>query len=616
MKIYVNTTAEWQELVRELLPETTAEWGEGGLTVTTAPYEHGLKIVANGRDITLFCADKTSFFKGIGLILARGEGCYERTAALRFRQLGHMLDCSRNGVTSIATVKKLLRMSALMGYNALNLYTEDTYEIPDEPYFGRLRGRYSQDELRLLDDYAARFDITIVPCIQTLAHLDAIFRWPVYSAHVHDIENVLLVDEERTYQLIEKMLIAMKGALRSREIHIGMDEAHKLGRGKYLDTYGYKTRAEIMKKHLARVVELCRKHGYEPLMWSDMFFRVCSPTDAYNPDVLLTEEVIRSVPEGVNLVFWEYGGVADDFFDRMLVQHKKFGRKVSYYGGAATWYGFVPMQDFAVPAMKNALTAALKHGVDVLFNTYWGNDGAETSFFEGFPTIGLFAAAAWCGEVSDEAAAEVLAPFGASFDDFMSLHLFHKYEGSTRVWSLIHEYILYGDLLQGAWDKNIPEGTGAYFTKVKARMEENARRNPRWAYIFDVMVALADVLSVRAEMGKALKAAYDAHDTVALRGFAEVKIPALIEKVKHFHLLHRARWMQDNKAFGFDVQDIRLSALCGRLSAATLMIRDYLAGKIPVIEELAEERLPQTAGSEGSPTWVPSWRRIVTYSNL
>ena len=42
-----------------------------------------------------------------------------------------------------------------MGYNTLMYYTEDTYEVKDEPYFGYLRGRFTADELRELDAYAA-----------------------------------------------------------------------------------------------------------------------------------------------------------------------------------------------------------------------------------------------------------------------------------------------------------------------------------------------------------------------------------------------------------------------------------------------------------------------------
>jgi hypothetical protein len=43
---------------------------------------------------------------------------------------------------------------ALMGNNLVMLYTEDTYELEGEPFFGYMRGRFSFDEVRELDDYA------------------------------------------------------------------------------------------------------------------------------------------------------------------------------------------------------------------------------------------------------------------------------------------------------------------------------------------------------------------------------------------------------------------------------------------------------------------------------
>ena len=52
--------------------------------------------------------------------------------------------------------KKWVDLTASLGYNTLLLYTEDTYEVPDEPYFGYMRGRYSQAELRELDAYAKK----------------------------------------------------------------------------------------------------------------------------------------------------------------------------------------------------------------------------------------------------------------------------------------------------------------------------------------------------------------------------------------------------------------------------------------------------------------------------
>ena len=55
------------------------------------------------------------------------------------KRFGAMLDCSRNAVMTPQKVKEYADLLKKMNYNMLMLYTEDTYEIPDEPYFGYLR---------------------------------------------------------------------------------------------------------------------------------------------------------------------------------------------------------------------------------------------------------------------------------------------------------------------------------------------------------------------------------------------------------------------------------------------------------------------------------------------
>ena len=68
------------------------------------------------------------------------------------KRYGVMLDLSRNGVMKVDEIKKMIVYLAKMGYNALELYLEDTYEIEGEPYFGHLRGRYSKKELKEIND--------------------------------------------------------------------------------------------------------------------------------------------------------------------------------------------------------------------------------------------------------------------------------------------------------------------------------------------------------------------------------------------------------------------------------------------------------------------------------
>ena len=68
--------------------------------------------------------------------------------------LGVMLDCSRNAVMTVDAVKRYAELIKKMGYNTLMLYTEDTYEVNNQPYFGHLRGRYSKDEIKKIKGFS------------------------------------------------------------------------------------------------------------------------------------------------------------------------------------------------------------------------------------------------------------------------------------------------------------------------------------------------------------------------------------------------------------------------------------------------------------------------------
>ena len=59
------------------------------------------------------------------------------------------------------------------------------------------------------------------------------FRWPEYNL-VHDCDDIMLIDEEKTYALIEDMFSTLRQCFKTNKLHIGMDEAHNVGLGKFL----------------------------------------------------------------------------------------------------------------------------------------------------------------------------------------------------------------------------------------------------------------------------------------------------------------------------------------------------------------------------------------------
>ncbi|MGN1052979.1 MAG: beta-N-acetylhexosaminidase, partial [Candidatus Scatosoma sp.] len=69
------------------------------------------------------------------------------------KYFGVMLDMSRNGVMKLDSLKQYIDYLSAFGYNMIQLYTEDTYEVENEAYFGYLRGAYKQSELKEIDEY-------------------------------------------------------------------------------------------------------------------------------------------------------------------------------------------------------------------------------------------------------------------------------------------------------------------------------------------------------------------------------------------------------------------------------------------------------------------------------
>jgi len=104
-------------------------------------------------------AERIHFSRGLGILvesLRTGLALPVREQP-QFATNGLMIDVSQgNAVPRRETVERILRRMALMGLNLIMLYAEDSYTVPEEPEFGWMRARYTQDEMRAIDGYAAR----------------------------------------------------------------------------------------------------------------------------------------------------------------------------------------------------------------------------------------------------------------------------------------------------------------------------------------------------------------------------------------------------------------------------------------------------------------------------
>lgn len=508
-------------------------------------------------------------------------------AECAFRDFGVMLDVSRNAVINISTLKSFIRLAAFMGYGFVGLYMEDTLAVAAEPYLGYMRGALLPEEIKEADSYAKKFGIELRPFIQTLAHLNQITRYEEYQ-RITDIDDILLAGEKRTEELIENILKTVAGCFSTRKINIGMDEAHHIGLGKYLDKHGYRERAGIMKGHLEKVLALCGKYGLSPQMWSDMFFRLACGGNYYIDESEVLPDI--DIPEGVELVYWDYYSMDEAHYDRMIKQHQCFAQNIAFAGGAWKWTGFAPHNRYSIRTGRAAINACKKNGVSSFTITCWGDDGAEASVFSVLPALFADADEAY-GAALPERAFKRLT--GYTMEQFLKIDDTNPYQPEGEGHNNACKFLLYNDPLLGTFDSVVREDTAAHFGRAVTALEQLSQPSDGsgFSYIFRTQQCLCRVLEMKADLGKRIYALYRNGDRKGLSGIAD-ELGILLQALEELYQALYYQWHAENKSFGFEVQSIRIGGLLRRLDDVAVKLRDYAEGRIQIIEELEAERRP------------------------
>ncbi len=586
MKIkLLNLPETLKKPLSEIEPLLSYSFDDSGIPVEVRQNEVGPKIIVRDDEIVLEYHKLPEFFRLLTMLPSKiSVNCvYEEFPA--HEDLCLMSDCSRNAVFNVKGAKRMIRYLALMGFTSFMLYTEDTYEIPEYPDFGYMRGRFSQDELKEIDDYAYSFGIEMIPCIQTLAHMPAALRWSTFKV-INDVADILLVGDEKTYDLIDAMLRSFRTCFRSKKIHIGMDEAHLIGSGQYFDRHGFRDRNKIILEHLARVVKICEKYDYTPMIWSDMFFRIAFQKYYVNEGEI-SRDVIELVPDNVSLVYWDYYTSDEKTFRHMVHCHKQFKTPMVFAGGAWKWSGMTPLNYFSIHLNDLHLRVAKEEKVPMVIATAWGDNGAEASNFSIMATLQQYAEYCYAtGEDLEWVKARFEETFHLPFNTFLLLDspsILCDTPKNSRD-GMMSKYLLFNDPLGGWADESVREEYAQDYARITKELE--AVPSNQFDAMFKAAEALSRLLEQKATLSLDTRKAYSAKDINALKKIADERIPLTIELLDAYIDAARAEWLLDNKYFGFDVIEIRLGGLKERLRTAMRTINEYLKGEIETIEFL------------------------------
>ncbi|TQO57539.1 beta-N-acetylhexosaminidase [Paraclostridium bifermentans] len=521
----------------------------------------------------------------------------------KIKYIGPMIDVSRNCVYKVDKLKDIIVSLSILGFNQMMLYTEDTYEIENLPYFGYLRGKYSSYELKEIDDFAESLGIEVIPCIQTLAHLKQTLKWE-YAKDIKDTEDVLLVGNKKTYDFIETMIRSLRMCFKSNKIHIGMDEAFDLGRGRYLDQNGYTHHYKIMVEHLKEVCRICDSYEFKPMMWDDMFFRTGSPNGFYyDQDAVISEEVVNSIPENLSLVYWDYYHKESDIYRKFFEIRKVFDKKVIFAGGIWKWSGIVPCYDQTFKSMNEAMIVCKEKGIDEVIITAWGDDGDETPIDTILPGLILFSQHTYSDKVNMKCISEKCKFITKlNLENFFELQNLDKIEdGDSENLRFVNpsKYLLYQDILLGAFDKHIDKlvkdkGTKfleLHYSNLSEKLLEIADKNEVYYDMYKLYSDLAKVLSIKATVGLKIRTFYKNKDRYKLKQICEPELKNLLIKIDNLQNSFRKLWYKECKGQGFEVIDIRLGGVKSRVVSTLYRLESYIREDIDIIEELEEDLL-------------------------
>ena len=551
---------------------------------------NGVKASYDGNFAVIGCNSKITLCRALFLFaLNFNYKPFEICEKAHFDMLGVKLDVARNGVLKVDTVKEYILNLACLGFTHISFNIEDVFELKDYPRFGYMRGRYTVSELKKMKEYADIFGIEFMPSLQTLGHMGQYLKWQEASA-IKDTSECLLVDEKKTYDFLEAQIKLMREIYDSKYIHLGLDEAHDLGTGKFFDLHGYEKRYDIFLRHANKVFEICKKYDFKPIMASDMLYRANSKTRSYyDKEVKLSSDMLGDFPKNVVIDYWDYYHTDKSDYDFLIKEHQNLERELILSGSIWTWEGFIEdtrfTLDTSIPYLKSAIENKEKNFVVCM----WGDFGSETNLIHSVGSLTIFSE--YCYKGLDCSIEDI---YNAS--EFLTKMPYENRLNISKVHSDFHDdyrfskKLLYGDIFYNLvnikydYDKAMSDIKFA-MDSAKKYMEQSDKNHDYYKYAY----YLCKVTYEKCELINKVREAYKNNDKGYLKEASEIKMPQVVSDIKEFHKLFKADWLRYKKPNGLEVMNIRFGGICEQINYQIDMIKDYLTGKLDKICELEED---------------------------
>ncbi|RME71968.1 MAG: hypothetical protein D6781_03125, partial [Verrucomicrobia bacterium] len=302
-------------------------------------------------------------------------------------------DISRGKVPTRATLLALIEKLAHYKINHLQLYIEHTYAFARHPDIWAGADPLTADDIRALDEHAARHHIDLVPSLSCFGH----FYTALVSPRKQHL-NELPIDAARlpfswwdrmghytldccnpeSLRLVRELILELRPLFRSRYFNICCDETFDLGKGRNAAHAARHGTGRLYLDFLNKLIRIVHEADATPMFWGDIV--------GNHP------ELVSRVRRPAIALDWDYSADLRDTKARLF---KKAKLPFHICPGVSGWDRWINGLDTATENILRFARHGRRHRAAGLLNTDWGDRGHINCLGNSFHGFLLGAAAAW-----------------------------------------------------------------------------------------------------------------------------------------------------------------------------------------------------------------------------
>ncbi len=272
---------------------------------------------------------------------------------------GIMLDISRGKVPTPASIEALIDDCATFKLNFLMLYTEHTFRFLKHPEIGRHDSPLDAEMLRGLNLYAKQRCVDLIPCLQSLGHMEHVLKLPRYRELAESESGwTIAPTDPATYSLLSDLYDEYLPLFDSKYFNANCDEPWDLGRGRSQARAAELGPGGLYLEHVGRLQKLARLHGKRMMIWGDV--------------VHAHADRIPEIDRNLILLDWWYEAGFE--YDR-VAHFARNGIEFMVCPGTSSWNSLFPRIENSLLNISRWAKAGRRHGALGLLNTDWGDHG-------------------------------------------------------------------------------------------------------------------------------------------------------------------------------------------------------------------------------------------------